>query len=139
MKLTEWLKKKFTRIVVLNEPIEKTNDKGMIIRVQPDQTCRELTMGLLSTNNKEEWKKVAIHLAPIGIVIDEIPDEYYNEKIILLRNELTKLLFDAKNSRVVENYLKILSLRDREHWAEQKNTTKIEAKSNDLNITFEVV
>lgn len=143
MNISDWLAKNFTHIVVTDEPLERTLPNGTVIKIAPNPVNRNLTMGLLSTNNKEEWSRIVFHEAPVGIVVDEISDEYYNDKLILLRKELTSMLFTAKNTRLIEQYLKILERRDSEHWsANSTKGTKIDVKTDtekNINITFEVV
>ena len=62
---------------------------------------------------------------------------------MLLRNELTKLLFDTDNRTLAEKYIKILEKRDKNHWADPNKTvasvgTSVTASTKDqtLNITF---
>lgn len=95
----------------------------------------ELTVGLLSTNNKEEFQKLVFHLAPVGIIVDEIDDEYYEGQMLKLRNMLTKMLITEPNFRQADKWLKLLERRDREHWSEQSKKTELTATSKDNNLT----
>ena len=92
----------------------------------------------MSTNNKDEFRDLAFHYAPVGCIKDDIEDSYYNDKLLLLRNELTKLLFDEKNRSIAEKYIKILEKRDKEHWFTDNKATIVQAETKDtvLNITF---
>ena len=92
----------------------------------------------MSTNNKDEFRDLAFHYAPVGCIRDDIDETYYNDKILLLRNELTKLLFDEQNRAIAEKYLKILEKRDKDHWLTDKPMTSVQATTKDttLNITF---
>lgn len=131
MRLDNWLKSRFTRIQLTPTTIVN----GMTIT---NELNRDLTIGLLSTSNKDEWRDLCFHYAPVGTIKTDIDEEYYNGKILLLRNELTIRLMDERQRTLVDKYLKILERRDREHWSEQSKQTTITAKSNDniLNITF---
>ena len=132
MYLSEWLKDVFKRIQFFDS-VELVN--GATVK---NSLNRNLTLGLLSTNNKDEFRDLAFHYAPDGCIKNDIEDSYYNDKILLLRNELTKLLFDESNKALAEKYLKILEKRDKDHWFTDKQSTIVEAKTNDtvLNITF---
>ena len=132
MYLSEFLKDNFKRIQFFDS-VEINN--GVTIK---NTLNRNLTLGLLSTNNKDEFRDLAFHYAPVGCIKDDIEVSYYNDKILLLRNELTKLLFDEKNRSIAEKYIKILEKRDKEHWFTDNKATIVQAETKDtvLNITF---
>ena len=132
MYLSEFLKDNFKRIQFFDS-VEINN--GVTIK---NTLNRNLNLGLLSTNNKDEFRDLAFHYAPVGCIKDDIEDSYYNDKILLLRNELTKLLFDEKNRSIAEKYIKILEKRDKEHWFTDNKSTIVQAETKDtvLNITF---
>ena len=132
MYLSEFLKDNFKRIQFFDS-VEIVN--GVTVK---NTLNRNLTLGLLSTNNKDEFRDLAFHFAPAGYIKNDIEDSYYNDKILLLRNELTKLLFDEKNRALAEKYLKILEKRDKEHWYIDQKSTVVQAETKDttLNITF---
>lgn len=132
MYLSEFLKDNFKRIQFFDS-VEINN--GVTIK---NTLNRNLTLGLLSTNNKDEFRDLAFHYAPVGCIKDDIDDSYYNSKLLLLRNELTKLLFDEKNRSIAEKYIKILEKRDKEHWFTDNKSTIVQAETKDtvLNITF---
>ena len=137
MYLDKWVKNNFTRIQIFNT-IELKN--GMQVS---NKLNRDLTLGLLSTDNVAEWRDLCFIYAPVGTIKTDISEEYYNERVLLLRNELTKLLFDTDNRTLAEKYLKILEKRDKNHWADVNKTvasvgTSVTATTKDqtLNITF---
>ena len=100
----------------------------------------DLTYGLISTESKEEFSKLVFHLMPAGTVVDEIPDEFYEGKILLLRNMLTKMLMEEPNHRMAERYLNILERRDKAHWSKESKQLKVEQKEDkNLSITFDIV
>lgn len=136
VKLSEWLRENFNRILVTTDTIVTSSEQYGVMTLK-NKLCRDLTMGLLSTNDKEQFRDYAWTLCPAGHCKDDISSEWYNEQLLKLRAELTRLLFDSKNSKIVEQYLKILERRDKEHWSDNKGLS-IEAKGKDhqLNITF---
>lgn len=134
MNLDKWVKNNFTRIQIFNN-VELKN--GMQVS---NKLNRDLTLGLLSTDNVEEWRDLCFLYAPIGTIKTDIPEDYYADRLLLLRNELIKLLFDTDNRTLAEKYIKILEKRDKNHWADQNKTvsTSVTASTKDqtLNITF---
>ena len=134
MKLSEWCEQNFTHVTfdeyIGNLKVPKVNV--------------ELTYGLLSTEDKKEFQKLVFHLAPVGIIVDDISDEFYEGKILLLRNLLTKMLMEEPNHKLADRFLNILERRDKAHWSKDKKVTEIKAESTDannsspFNITFTV-
>ena len=61
MKLSEWLEQNFKHV---------TFDE-YIGTLKVPKINVELTYGLLSTETKEEFKKLVFHLAPVGIIVDD--------------------------------------------------------------------
>ena len=127
MKLSEWLEQNFKHVTfeeyVGNLKVPKINI--------------DLTYGLLSTETKEEFKKLVFHLAPVGIIVDDISDEFYEGKILLVRNMLTKMLMEEPNHKLADRFLNILERRDKNHWGKDQKQLKVEQKEdNRLNITF---
>jgi hypothetical protein len=134
MKLSEWCEQNFTHVTfdeyIGNLKVPKVNV--------------ELTYGLLSTEDKKEFQKLVFHLAPAGVIVDTISDDFYEGKILLLRNKLTKMLMEEPNHKLADRFLNILERRDKNHWAKDKKVTEIKAESTDannsspFNITFTV-
>lgn len=135
MKLSEWLEQNFKH-VTFEENIG--NLKVPKINV-------ELTYGLLSTETKEEFQKLVFHLAPVGIIIDSISADFYEGKLLLLRNMLTRMVMEEPNHKMADRFLNVLERRDKNHWAKDKKVTEIKAESvpdnnnnSPFNITFTV-
>lgn len=134
MKLSEWCGQNFTHVTfdeyIGNLKVPKVNV--------------DLTYGLLSTEDKKEFQKLVFHLAPAGVIVDTISDDFYEGKILLLRNKLTKMLMEEPNHKLADRFLNILERRDKNHWAKDKKVTEIKAESTDannsspFNITFTV-
>lgn len=131
MKISEWISKNFTHVT-----FEDTIGTLKVPKVNID-----LTYGLLSTENKEEFQKLVFHLAPVGIIVDDIPTEFYEGKMLLLRNMLTKMLMEEPNHKMAERFLNILERRDRSHWGkESKMTAAVSDKDGKtVSLTYQVI
>ena len=130
MTRSEWLAKNFTH-VTFDECVGNLRVPKMNV---------DLTYGLISTESKEEFSKLVFHLMPSGTVVDEIPDEFYEGKILLLRNMLTKMLMEEPNHKMADRYLNILERRDKNHWSKESKQLKVEQKEDkNLSITFDIV
>ena len=127
MKLSEWLDKNYKHITLYRQ----------IDTLAVPEINVDLTVGMISTANKEEFKKLCFNYVPVGTIIDEIEDEWYEVKLLAVRNYLTKRLLIDKNSR---HYLDILERRDKERWSKEQKQLKVEQKEDkNLSITFDVV
>lgn len=132
MNLSDWLKQTFTHISLEKQLVK--NGQTLVI---PD-ICIELTYGLLSTNDLEEFSKLVFHLAPAGVIVDKIDPEYYEGRILLLRNYLTKHLLEDKSFM---KFLNVLERRDAKHWLKDSGKSvevKQDKEDNSISIKFEV-
>lgn len=130
MTRSEWLEKNFKHVT-----FDECVGSLRVPKVNVD-----LTYGLISTESKEEFSKLVFHLMPAGTVVDEIPDEFYEGKILLLRNMLTRMLMEEPNHKMADRYLNILERRDKNHWAKDQKQLKVEQKEDrNLSITFDIV
>lgn len=130
MKISEWISKNFTHVT-----FEDTIGTLKVPKVNID-----LTYGLLSTENKEEFQKLVFHLAPVGIIVDDIPTEFYEGKMLLLRNMLTRMVMEEPNHKMAERFLNVLERRDKAHWSKENKQLKVEQKEDkNLSITFDIV
>lgn len=123
--LTQWLDKTFKHVTI-DETIGTLTVPKINIA---------LTIGLISTSNKEEFKELCFNYLPVGTIIDEIDDDWYKRKVLLVRNILTEKLLTDKRAK---HYLDILERRDKEHWQDTSKSkeVKVESKSQDINITI---
>ena len=127
MKLSQWLEDNFKHVTLY---------KQIGTLVVPEVNI-DLTVGLISTADKEEFKKLCFNFVPVGTIIDDIEDEWYEVKLLAVRNYLTNRLLVDRNSR---HYLDILERRDKDRWAKESKQLKVEQKEdNRLNITFDIV
>ena len=134
--LSSWLANNWTHIT-----IEKIINNGKTVLTIPELNI-DLTIGIISTSDKAEFSKLVFHLAPVGIIVDEISDEYYEGQLLLTRNYLTKLLIREPNSKVAEKYLNILERRDKAHWGKEsgKMTATVSDKDGKtVNLTYQVI
>lgn len=130
MKLSEWISNNFKHV---------TFDEN-VGNLRVPKINVDLTYGLLSTETKEEFKKLVFHLAPVGIIVDDISDEFYEGKILLVRNMLTKMLMEEPNHKLADRFLNILERRDKTHWSKDQKQLKVEQKEDkNLSITFDIV
>lgn len=130
MTLSEWLKNNFVH-VTLSEQV------GTLIVKKYNV---DLTIGLISTNNKEEFAKLAFTYVPVGTIIDTIDDEWYETKLLQVRNLLTSMTLLNGSNKFADRLLEILSRRDKEHWSKEGKQVKVEQKEDKtLNITFDIV
>ena len=136
MKLSEWCEQNFKHVT-----FEENIGNLRVPKVNID-----LTYGLLSTEDKKEFQKLVFHLAPVGIIVDEISDDFYEGKILLLRNMLTRMLMEEPNHKLADRFINILERRDKAHWSKDKKVTEIKAETvptenkdnNPFNITFTI-
>ena len=130
MRLSEWLEQNFKHV---------TFDEN-VGNLRVPKINVDLTYGLLSTETKEEFRKLVFHLAPVGIIVDDISDEFYEGKILLVRNMLTKMLMEEPNHKLADRFLNILERRDKTHWSKDQKQLKVEQKEDkNLSITFDIV
>lgn len=130
MKLSEWISNNFKHV---------TFDEN-VGNLRVPKINVDLTYGLLSTETKDEFKKLVFHLAPVGIIVDDISDEFYEGKILLVRNMLTKMLMEEPNHKLADRFLNILERRDKNHWGKEQKQLKVEQKEDkNLSITFDIV
>lgn len=130
MTLQDYLNNNFKHIT-LDTMIKNPN--GSIITVP--QLNVDLTIGIISTNSKDEFAKLAFHYAPAGTIIEPLDDDWYETRVLLVRNLLTeKLLKDQR----AKHYLDILARRDKGHWQDtsKQKELKVESKSQDINIVI---
>lgn len=121
--LSGWLELNYTHVT-----LDKNITEGSKRLVVP-QFQVELTIALLSTDNVADWARVAFHWAPAGTIIDKVPVKYWEEKVLLLRQLLTKKLLLDPDDRLARRYLQILERRDSDRWAEKKKAMSIKASA----------
>ena len=91
---------------------------------------RELSLGIISCNDSHELYRIARHLAPSGIVLEDYePNRWehsYQDFRALVRMELTKSMLTEDNSKKAKLLLDVLERRDSEHWKKPESGKKVE-------------
>lgn len=111
--LSGWLDLNYKHVTLSTSLVEA--GKRLVV----PQSNVELTIALLSTDNVVDWARVAFHWAPVGTVIDKVPVKYWEEKVLLLRQLLTKKLVLDPDDRLARRYLSILERRDADRWTQK--------------------
>lgn len=122
--LSGWLELNYKHVT-----LEKTISEGSKRLAVPLFNV-ELTIALLSTDNVVDWARVAFHWAPPGTIIDKVPVKYWEEKVLLLRQLLTKKLVLDPDDRLARRYLSILERRDADRWAQKTKGMSIKASAS---------
>ena len=140
MTLYEWVKDLFKDGVELfSDEIFITNDKGITIK-RNTKMLRELSLGIISSNDSKEWYRICRLNSPVGTIIEDYNEfewsELYDDITALVRNRLTKELLKERGSKAAQTLLNILSKRDKVHWGEDTKQTSIKAESNGINLEF---
>lgn len=144
MTLYEWVKDLFKDGVELfNDEIFITNDKGITIK-RNTKILRELSLGIISSNDSKEWYRICRLNSPIGTIIEDYNElewtNLYDDITALVRNRLTKELLKERGSKAAQTLLNILSKRDKGHWGEDTKQTQVKATTNEgISLEFTVV
>lgn len=139
MKLLEFVKKQFEHgpELFVDEKVH-VNDKGVSV-MRNCKRLREMSLGLISSNNADEWYRICRLNCEPGTIIEEYNEEdwteLYNDMLSLVRNELTKCLLKEREKKSAKTLLDILSKRDKDHWDNQKQQS-FELKKGDETISF---
>lgn len=142
--LSSWLELNYKHVT-----LQKTYSDGKSKLVAP-QSNVEMTIALLSTDNVADWAAVAAHWAPPGTILDKVPLPYYETKVLLLRQLLTKEVLTNPDNRLAQRYLTVLERRDADRWAQKQRAMKICATATEnqenktesgktINLEFEIV
>ena len=144
MTLFEWVKDLFKDGVELfNDEIIITNDKGITLK-RNTKLLRELSLGIISSNDSKEWYRICRLNSPVGTIIEEYNEiewsNLYDDITALVRNSLTKELLKERGSKSAQTLLNILSKRDKVHWGEEQKQTSVKATtSQGINLEFSIV
>ena len=130
-------------VELFNDEVFITNDKGITIK-RNTKLLRELSLGIISSNDSKEWYRICRLNSPVGTIIEDYNEfewsELYDDITALVRNRLTKELLKERGSKAAQTLLNILSKRDKVHWGEDTKQLKVEQKEDkSLNITFDIV
>ena len=123
--LSSWLDANFKHVTLTTSIGE--GGKRLVV----PQLNVELTMALLSTDCLADWAKVALHFAPTGTIIDRIPKDYYETKLLLVRQLLTKETILNPDNKLALRYLQVLERRDADRWAARKQSMSLKATASE--------
>lgn len=143
MTLYEWVKDIVKDGVELfADEITITNDKGVRI-TRNTKVLREISLGIISTNNSKEWYRLCRLNCPVGTIIEEYEDDKWNDlyedTATLVRNRLTKELIKERNNKSATTLLSILERRDKDRWQKEQKQTSVKATTNQgINLEFVV-
>ena len=146
MTLYEWVKDLFkSGVELFNDEIIFTNDKGITVK-RNTKLLRELSLGIISSNDSKEWYRICRLNCPVGTIIEDYNElgwnELYDDIRALVRNRLTKELLKDKGSKAAQTLIDVLSLRDKAHWGKEsgKMTATVSDKDGKtVNLTYQVI
>lgn len=127
MTLKDFIEQNFKHVTLSTKIV-----KGDTVLRVPELNV-DLTVGLISTNNKEEFQKLCFNYVPVGTIINELDQDWYDAKLLMCRNLLTKELLTNPRAK---QYLDILARRDKDRWSDQAKKTEVKASSNGINLEF---
>lgn len=146
MTLLEWTKD------ILKNGVELWSDDAFITAkngsvVKRDvKVLRAVCLGIISSNNAEEWYRLCRLNCPAGTVIEPYYEstwkELFEDTTALVRNELTKCLLKERAAKSAQTLLNILSRRDKEHWSEDKGkvtATVSDKEGKTINLSYQVI
>ena len=132
MKLQDYLDQNWLHITF---DVNIVSAKGTL--VVPEENV-EWTVALMSTNDKIEFGKLAIQFCPTGTVYEELDDEWYENKLLMLRHVLSKKFLFEQNPRASQKLMSVLERRDQKHWSTDSKirTIDIVEPNKDVKVTI---
>lgn len=107
------------------------------------EKLRQISLGAISSNDSKEWYLVCRLNAPVGTILEDYDETYwenkYNEVVSLCRLELTKALLQERNMKSAKVLLDILTKRDKEHWGDISKQISIDTKDSDKSININII
>ena len=146
MTLLEWVKSVFKNNEVELFEDEKTIiNNGMTIR-RNVKNVHDLSLGIVASNNAEEWYRCCRLHCPVGTIIKEYNESEWNDLFddvsSLVRNALVKTLLNERFAKSAKTLLDLMERRDKAHFAkeDQKISAKVTSgKQQNLSLEFTVV
>lgn len=146
MTLFQWVKDIFK-----NNDVELFNDEitivknGMSIR-RNVKNVHDLSLGIIASNNAEEWYRCCRLHCPVGTIIEEFDSAVWNDLFddvsSLVRNALVKTLLNERFAKSAKTLLDLMERRDKAHFAkeDQKISAKVTSgEQQNLSLEFTVV
>lgn len=98
----------------------------------------DMTIAMISTNDKHEFMELALQFCPQGTTDEEIDDKWYVKKVLLLRHFMSKNYIKAGAPRIYNKLKDILEKRDARHWSSDSKirTIDILKPNDDIKVTI---
>ena len=82
--------------------------------------------------------KLAIQFCPSGTTDEELDDEWYEKKTLLIRHFMSKMYIKAPMPKVYNKLMTILERRDARHWSTDSKirTVGIVQPNSDVKVTI---
>lgn len=139
MKLYDYVKTIFENGVELfSDQQIYTNDKGVTL-TRDTRRLREMSLGLISSNNAIEWYNICRLNCVPGTIIEPYEDKWdmlYQDMLILARNCLLKALLSERDKSSAKTLLTILERRDAAKWSQNKQVEVKSEKDNNISISI---
>lgn len=129
MTTNEWLEQNYKHVTITDIVAKNTT-----ILTVPHINV-ELTVGLLTTKDKQEFQKLVFALCPIGTIIEDIPDEWYEKHLLLARNYMNVRLIG--NDRETKRLIDVMERINKETWSKESSKT-VEVKNNPIDNTMTI-
>lgn len=133
MTLNQWLLETWKFVTFSDEYYDDSIKKTVKI----DPVNIDLSTGLLSTESLEEFSDLAFAMAPSGTIYELVEPHYYNGRLLLIRQILTKMIIFSKDKTSVDKYLAIMERRDSQRWA-KRDMKMLELSKNQDNGTLKI-
>lgn len=137
--LRAWVEETFKH-VTLCDYMQSSKNPASTIKI-PEINI-DLTIGLISTEDIKEFRDLCFSYAPVGTIKDDLDKEWYELKMLRVRQLLSKMLISEKSKALADKYLKVLERRDRKRWAEQKGQMTASVNDGDgrvVSLTYQVL
>ena len=146
MTLLEWVKDVFKNNEVELFEDEKTIIKNGMTICRNVKNVHDLSLGIVASNNAEEWYRCCKLYCPVGTIIEEYNESEWNELFedvsSLVRNSLIKTLLNERFAKSAKTLLDLMERRDKAHFAkeDQKISAKVTSgEQQNLSLEFTVV
>lgn len=121
MLLSDWLQANYKHVT-----FETRIAKGGTSLVVPDCNVN-LTFALISTDNIQQFARLALHEAPVGTIFDKIPLEWYTDKLEEVKLLLTRKLLLEPDNKMALRYMSVLERRDSDRWGKPQKSVSVHA------------
>lgn len=125
MLLSDWLDANYKHVT-----FSPRLSKNGTVLVVPECNVN-LTFALISTDNIQQFARIAFHEAPVGTVVDKIPLEWYTDKLEEVKLLLTRKLLEEPDNKMALRYLNVLERRDSERWGKPQKSVSVHASAGD--------